>query len=318
MITVLVSGASGIVGYGVLRALQSSTVKTKTIGTTIYQNSIANELCDIFELAPLTNSQHYLPWLLSTIKKHKVNLIVPGIEDDFYFWFQHRNEIEQSGAKVLLNSSSLIEICQDKWLFYQELNQLNSQYVIASSLSQDYTELTEKFGSKLLLKPRRGFASKGVVVVKDRPSFDLHKSQIGEQLLVQPYVGSDEEEYTCAVFGDGQGNVLAQMQLQRTLSKEGYTQSAEVVDIPELTKALEVLTLSLKPIGPTNYQFRLHDQVPKLLEINPRISSSTSIRAKFGYNEAHMALQFFLLQQTVSQPVVKQGKAIRYVEDHIV
>ena len=55
----------------------------------------------------------------------------------------------------------------------------------------------------------------------------------------------------------------------------------------------------------------------KLLEINPRISSSTSIRTAFGYNEALMAIQYFLEQQKQTKTKLKSGQAIRYVEDYI-
>jgi carbamoyl-phosphate synthase large subunit len=71
------------------------------------------------------------------------------------------------------------------------------------------------------------------------------------------------------------------------------------------------------PIGPTNFQFRKHQGVLKLLEINPRISSSTSIRAAFGYNESLMAIEYYLENKKPSQPVIKQGKAVRYIEDFI-
>jgi carbamoyl-phosphate synthase large subunit len=55
-----------------------------------------------------------------------------------------------------------------------------------------------------------------------------------------------------------------------------------------------------------------------LLEINPRISSSTSIRTKFGYNEALMSVDYFLNGIIPTQPKIQKGKAIRYTEDLII
>ena len=55
----------------------------------------------------------------------------------------------------------------------------------------------------------------------------------------------------------------------------------------------------------------------KLLEINPRISSSTSIRAAFGYNECKMAIEYYLENKKPEQPFIKQGRAVRYIEDYI-
>ena len=53
------------------------------------------------------------------------------------------------------------------------------------------------------------------------------------------------------------------------------------------------------------------------MEINPRISSSTSIRTAFGYNEAEMAIEWFVEKHSKVNPVIKKGKAIRYISDYI-
>ena len=70
-----------------------------------------------------------------------------------------------------------------------------------------------------------------------------------------------------------------------------------------------------KPVGPTNFQFRREGEAMRLLEINPRVSSSTSIRAGFGYNEASLAVEFYLENRKMTKPVIRPGKAVRYIED---
>ena len=72
-----------------------------------------------------------------------------------------------------------------------------------------------------------------------------------------------------------------------------------------------------RPIGPTNFQFRRHEGVLKLLEINPRVSSATSIRTAFGYNESAMAVEFYLDGKRPVQPAIRAGRAVRYLEDLI-
>ena len=87
--------------------------------------------------------------------------------------------------------------------------------------------------------------------------------------------------------------------------------------MPGIADALRVLCNIFKPIGPTNFQFRRHNDTLKLLEINPRVSSATSIRTAFGYNECQMAVEYFLDKKIPSQPLTRRGKAVRYVEDFI-
>ena len=58
MKTILVSGASGILGYGILKSLQQSNISYKLIGTSIYDDSIAPVFCDIFEKALRTDDSN--------------------------------------------------------------------------------------------------------------------------------------------------------------------------------------------------------------------------------------------------------------------
>jgi carbamoyl-phosphate synthase large subunit len=208
MKNILVSGASGIIGYGILRSLQLSGRDFKLIGTTIYTDSPAEGFCDIFEQAIPTNDPNYISWLLKVIKKHQIDLIIPGIEADMYVWVEHIQILQKSGAKVLLNANELIDLCHDKWVFYEKLQSVNSPYTIATSLEANFDTVVKEFGLPLLLKPRCGHGSKGIVKVNSKEDFEKHREFIGAQLMVQPIVGNDDEEYTTSAFCDGIGVFL--------------------------------------------------------------------------------------------------------------
>ena len=135
--------------------------------------------------------------------------------------------------------------------------------------------------------------------------------------MAQPIMGDDNEEYTTSAFCDGKGGFYAYMTLKRKLSKDGFTEKAEVVDVDDMKEALSTLCSYFSPVGPTNFQFRRHQGGLKLLEINPRISSSTSIRSAFGYNESLLAIEYFLENKEPLQPIIKHGRAVRYMEDFI-
>jgi carbamoyl-phosphate synthase large subunit len=136
-------------------------------------------------------------------------------------------------------------------------------------------------------------------------------------MIVQPYIGDDGHEYTVSVFGDGLGNFTAGIALRRQLSLEGFTSLAEVAPMSMFEAPVRDLCKVLNPVGPTNFQFRIGGAGPMLLEVNPRISSSTSMRAAFGYNEAKMCIDFYLHKQLPTQPSIRSGRAIRYSEDYV-
>ncbi len=317
MKNILVSGASGIVGYGILRSLKKSEEAYNLIGTTIYGDSVAQGFSDIFELAPRTNDNGYIDWILEVIAKHNIDFLIPGIEDDVYKWVNHIPEMIRLGARILLNNAELINLCRDKWAFHEFLKGYNTPHLIESSLSNDFQELKNKLGLPFLLKPRRGFASKGILIVSDEESFLKVREQVGPILMAQMIVGEISEEFTTSAFCDGNGGFFNYMTLKRKLSKDGFTDRAEVVDVELIYDALVLLCEIFKPKGPTNFQFRSHEGDLRLLEINPRISSSTSIRTAFGYNESVMSVHYYLDNIIPNKPTIRKGKAIRYVEDQI-
>ncbi len=315
--TILVSGAAGIVGYGVLRSLKMSQRPMKLIGTSIYPDSVAPGFCDVFEGVPRTDAPDYLDCLLTLLRKHHVDVAIPGIDADMYKWADRLTDLESTGTKVVLNSPDLISRCSDKWTFYQRQLELMLPYAIPSYLEMDFAFLEEKCGLPFLLKPRRGFGSKGIVVVRAAEQFAGIDPATKATLMAQPIVGRDDEEFTVSAFCDGLGSYSAIMALRRTLSREGFTEKAEVVDESAFSEAVRDLCRGFSPAGPTNFQFRRTDDGLKLLEINPRISSSTSIRAAFGYNESLMSVEMAINNRMPVQPKIGRGRAVRYTEDLI-
>jgi carbamoyl-phosphate synthase large subunit len=101
------------------------------------------------------------------------------------------------------------------------------------------------------------------------------------------------------------------------LSGEGATVKAHVVELPEMNAQLAQLVDIFKPVGPTNFQFRQHEGEILLLEINPRISSSTSLRTAFGYNEAAMCIEYYLQGEVPEKRPLRSGRAVRYIEDMV-
>jgi len=90
---------------------------------------------------------------------------------------------------------------------------------------------------------------------------------------------------------------------------------AQTVNIPELDEEVNRLTALFRPVGPTNYQFRRHQGKYLLLEVNPRFSSSLSLRTAFGFNEPEMCIEYFGEKFMPSPAVIKKGTAVRYIED---
>ncbi len=308
MKTILVSGASGILGYGILKSLRRRNNNYKLIGTSIYDDSIAPVFCDVFEKAIRTDGDSYIDWLCGVIKKHSVDMIIPGIECDMYKWNDYRDILSKI-TFPLLNNNELINLCSDKWIFYEAL----TDYAIPTSLDNGFNPV---FDLPLLLKPRKGFGSKGIVKINSLQEYDNYKYSINsDRLMIQPIIEGDE--YTTGAFFDNDSKLIDYITFKRKLSTQGWTEVAEVSDF-DCEKMLLDLAGTFKPVGCTNFQYIVNDRI-NLLEINPRISASTSIRAILGYNEAEMSVGYFLNDRVPKKSLKQVGKkAIRYTEDYLI
>lgn len=315
---ILVTGIGAIIGYGVIRSLRQSASQYHIVGTDIYPDAVGQAWTDYFVQAPLTSHNDYSKWLTNVIIKHSIDLVIPGIEQDVHFFSDHRDLFDNLKAKVVLNTLRIINLSRDKWLLDQELLAIKSPARIPTFLEGTFDAFASLLGLPFMLKPRSGYASKGIICVHDEQTFDFHSHKLGSELMAQPIVGSDDEEYTVAIFGDGLGNACASITLQRRLAQDGSTAKAWVRAMPSLDEAVSSLVKHFQPVGPTNLQLRKHNQEWKLLEINPRLSSSTSLRTAFGYNESEMAVAYYLNNKLPTQPILRKGFSVRYIEDYIV
>ncbi|WP_275788481.1 ATP-grasp domain-containing protein [Pararhizobium gei] len=318
-ITVVVTAVGALIGQGIITSLRKVGLTVRVIGVDRNAGGIGPYWCDGFRAKPAVDegSHEYLDFWMRLIEDEKVDLVLPGLESDVLFFSRNRAAFADLSARIVLNNPALVELAQDKWDFGAELARLGFP-VIPARLQGSWAECAAEFGAPLLLKPRRGNGSRGIAVLRDEVDFDYWSRKAKDAFMIQKFIGSDEQEFTVGAFGFGDGTALPPIVFRRTLSVAGNTQYAEVVDHPVLATIVEKMAALFKPVGPTNYQFRMDGETPYLLEINPRFSSSTSLRAAFGYNEAAMAVEWYLHGRKPAPPQITPGRGWRYYEDYVV
>ena len=313
---ILVTGVGAIIGYGVISSLRKSKFDCNIIGMDIFYDASGQVWCDKFIQATLAADKNYISFLKNVIDEYNIDLVFFGTEQEIMKCYKSKEELGEYYKKLVINNGNLIDLSEDKWDTTCFLRENGFKY-IPCSITATFDEASAEFGLPLLMKPRRSYASKGICKVNTREEFDSWKLEYADQFMVQKLIGDEEHEYTAATFGFGDGTCIKPIIMKRKLSKAGATDKAVVMPVPEIEKEIIEMVKMLKPVGPTNFQFRFDEDKYLLLEINPRISSSTSIRMAFGYNEAEMCINYFVEGIRPVDVELKTGKAYRYIADAV-
>ncbi len=312
---ILVTGVGAIIGYGIIESLKLAHLNCKIIGIDVYEENYGKYICDKFIQVPYTSNPEYKSIINEIIDENKIDIIFPGIEQDLYYFIDN---YKQFNTKIVLNQKELVHLSKDKLSMYQFLKGKSYPFLIPTFTDLNYKLAVETVGLPFIIKPKSSYASKGFYVIHKEEDYLKIADEVNKATLFQPSVGSIDEEYTISVFGDGNGNYIDSLILRRYLSIAGASEKTFTIkDDRKLMNAVNDLVEIFKPDGPTNFQFRKKNDIVYLLEINPRISSACSLRTKFGYNEPLFCIQHYLESKTYSIKNKKDGKAIRYIADHI-
>lgn len=313
---VLVTGVGAIIGYGIIQSLRKSKYDVHVVGMDIYDDAYGQYLCDEFIQAIPAVAADYPFFLKNIIKEKHIDLVMFGTEQEIYRLIDEKDVLQEEYKKLVINNREILGLASDKWKTHEFLVK-NGFKAIPTYIEGEFEALSAALGTPFLLKPRKSYASKGIEKIHDAEEFDFFRKRVGEQFMVQKIVGDAEHEYTIATFGFGDGTCIKPIMLKRKLSQEGATAKAKVMYSEEAEALVYRMTELLKPVGPTNFQFRYDNGKYLLLETNPRISSSTSLRTAFGYNEAEMCVEYFVEHIRPQAATIRKGTAVRYIADYV-
>lgn len=317
--TVLVTGVGAIIGYGIVKSLRASQYQCHIVGIDIYSDAVGKVWCDSFVEGVKADSKDFQAHIQRVINQYSIDLIIPGIEQDLQALAKIRERLSGQGVIVALNSSFCLNTFGSKSKTQQFL--LDNGLPVLETLSAksaNSTEISKSLGYPCIAKLDKSTAGKGQRIIHNEEELPPFLGQ--SDYLLQRYVnGNNVKEFTASAFGLGNGDFVNLITLERTLGSDGATHKAKVTSNEPFIKQISKICNNSRPVGPTNFQF-IHDDSRDeyfLLEINPRISSSSSLRTAFGVNEAQMCIDYYLHNCIPETAVIRPGKAQRYLADNI-
>lgn len=312
---ILVTGVGAVIGYGLIKCLKKSKYDCRVIGIDIFHDAVGQKWCDKFILGVRANSDQFVDFINTIVSEEKIDLVIPGIEQDLEAMIENFENLLHS-CKYSLNNKELYEIFDDKkqtYAFLEDTVELIPHINYSDNL---FGLAKDAFGLPFILKENISYASKGVAVIHNQKDFEYSIAKFGEDCMAQKKLNIKENEYTCSIFGLKDGSFVNPTCLKRELSTDGATKKAVNVGVDNvLLDTVTKISHKCHFEGPTNLQFIKFENKYLLLEINARVSSSTSIRELFGVNEAEMCIEYFLLNKLPENAPRKYGTVIRYIED---
>lgn len=325
-LSVIVTGiGGGSHGEQILKALRLSRLTYRIIGTDLSPHSANRTKVDKFYVVPPASDPNYLDELLKVARQESAKALFHGSEQEMVVFSQHRQELENAGLFVPVNSSEVIQICQDKIRTFERLSSFGFRvpkwFSISSMKDTDNIDIFP-----IILKPSAGGGgSVNTFIVQDRNELQMISKfllNIYSRFIAQEYVGHPEKEFTVGVLFGRDGVLLNSIAIRRIIESalsvrmkvpnrtrradlgpmlvisSGVSQG-EVGQWPNITQQCEAIAAALKPEAPINIQCRLVGDWVIPFEINPRFSGTTSIRAMVGYNEPDVLIRRDLLGEVI-------------------
>ena len=275
-IKVLISGAGGDVGQGVLKALAMSSLDTELYATCISAHSSWLHAAGVTGfIAPPSADVAYVDFIIRLINRFGLKVYFPTVDSEILKIAQARDRIEsETGAVVFVDDSEKVEICDDKFRTVEFLRKHGFAHPESALVSEPTSrDLVLRMGYPIISKKRIGRGSQDVHVVHNE---DELASYLGDaDFLLQEFLDPDAGEYTSGFYLGDDGEVKGACTFRRQL-KAGSTFIAERILDPVLEAPLEDMArlLGMKYLNVQSMR-RGDELVP--FEFNGRLSGSTAI-----------------------------------------
>ena len=323
-INVLVTSVGGIVAQGIIKSLKYRNKYTNNkeyfyniLGTDIIFDSAGLYRVDKFSIIDKPENENFIQSIIDLCIDNNIDVIFVGSDVELAVFSKNKEIIEsKTSAKIISNPSNVIEICRNKFDTFQFLKKNNLNY-IPSCLPDESEQFIKENGFPVIVKPCEGFGSRLINIVKDKVELNYATSVIenyGWTPLIQKYLKDDNREFTAGITIDKKGcNIMSSIVIKKIL-KHGQTYKAIIDKFPEIKEISEQTAKKIKAIGAINIQLRVdeEDNMPKIIEINPRLSATCPMRTIAGINEPDILSRNTLFNENINITNYNSLLCLRY------
>ena len=298
-------------------------------------DSYGFHLADASYMVPPGNDPNFVGKVMDICRKEKPDLLVSGIDPELLPLAKAKPEFEKLGVRAVLSDPKGIEISQDKAKTYEFFK--GSGFIPKNVMVKSVREFRKAAGSlgypnvPVCFKPAFSYGSRGFRIIKpdadkahmlfnEKPMSVLmgmqeaveifeereRKSGLPEMLVMEYLEG---REYTVDLLLKD-GKPILTIPRERVATKQGISIVARIERNRQVISTAETIVKKLGLDYNVNLQLKYTGNVPKLIEVQPRLAGTTIACAGAGANLPYLGLKI-ALGERFSLPKVKWGTVMK-------
>lgn len=240
---------------------------------------------DKYCIVPYSDEPDFIPEILSICKKEKIRLIVPTRDGELLVFAKNKSRFKEQGIEVMVSDPEIIGICNDKYRFYEFMQENNILIPKTMLLSRiDFCSLKYP----LMVKEREGSGSKALYKVENEQELKFSSTRISCPVIQEFLEG---KEYTVDLLADFNGRVLTVVPRERVETVAGESYKSRTINNSKLINCAKNVAETLGVIGHITLQFIESGGLLKIIEINPRFGGAAILGIKAGCNTPLLLLK---------------------------
>ena len=257
---------------------------------------------DIAVVAKSIYHPEYVQDIIDTCNKYGVDVVISLNDLELPILARHKNDIkEKTGAKVIVPSEEVIDICFDKIKTVEFAKNLNIQTPL-TFLSAESFKSANAAGDiefPVVVKPRWGSASIGLEFPEEMREFELSFEMINIKLdrtILSEVSSADRDsaimiqqkiagrEYALDIVNDLEGNHVGVIVKEKLSMRSGETDKAVTVNNSEISAIGKLIGENLGHVGNLDCDIMEENGQYFLIEMNPRFGGGYPFSHEAGAN----------------------------------
>lgn len=288
----------------VVRALSKSGLKVSVGERTILAPALFSKYVDWRYIYPSVDlyPDKFISWLEKLVKINKFGVLITPEEETCLLISQNKEKLSKF-IRIPLPEYNTINFLRNKFALISHAKNLGIPCPDTKLISsiQDIYNYKHSHKLPLVLKPVNGSGGHGIQYISKESKLDSMAKGIFSKhgkYLMQDYVPGNSFYGVSVVFNERNQmrSAFVHQKLRQYPSTGGASTYAVSVKFPKLVELTEALLKSLQWYGVANVEFKIdqRDNIPKLMEANPRLWGSLQLAISSGVNIPYMLYQLAL------------------------